>query len=433
MAVDLVIPKLGMTMVEAKVAEWKAREGDWVEEKAPVLVIETEKVSYEVEALGSGFLHILAVPGAVLPVGGVAGRLAGSREDLARMQGESPGGPTAEGKDLDGAEPSPTGVRPERRDRIEASPVARKMAEAHGLDLGGIRGTGPGGRIKREDVERALASREAPPPPALSSPTGGAAMGKVVDGKRVKDTIPLTGIRGAVAEHMKRSLAVSAQLTSMGEFDAAELVRMKEALKAQEGTLGFSATYTDLLVFILGRVLRKNPMMNATVLENEVVLWEDVHIGVAVSLPWRQYDAGLVVPVVKNADCKSLPQISREIRELRGKAASGTLSLEEISGGTFTLSNVGVFGKGYTFTTPILHQPQTALLLTGAILDRAVVVEGSVRVRPVMTWSLTFDHRAVSGAPAGKFLVELNEYLINPYLLLADLPGEAGQRPAAVR
>jgi pyruvate dehydrogenase E2 component (dihydrolipoamide acetyltransferase)/2-oxoglutarate dehydrogenase E2 component (dihydrolipoamide succinyltransferase) len=427
MPVDIVIPKLGMTMVEARVAAWKAREGDWIEQGQPVLVIETEKVTFEVESLGVGFLHILARPGTVLPVGGVAGKLAGTEQELCGLQAERPSPTPAGEREGEPRVAACDDAGPPRKGRIEVSPVARKMAEAHGLDLAGIHGSGPGGRIRREDVERALAEEKAgAASPLRAGGAEAASPGERVEGKRVMDRIPLTGIRGAMAEHMKRSLAVSAQLTTMGEFDATELVRMRGFLKGREGSPGGPVTYTDLLVFILARVLRQNPVMNASVLEDEIVLWDDVNIGVAVSLPWDKYDAGLIVPVLRDADRKSLPEISREIKALRAKAAGGTLSLDDISGGTFTLSNVGVFGKGYTFTTPILAQPQTALLLTGAIVERAVVVDGAVQVRPVMNFSLTFDHRAVSGAPAGKFLVDMNTYLTNPYLLLAQPPGPGG-------
>jgi pyruvate/2-oxoglutarate dehydrogenase complex dihydrolipoamide acyltransferase (E2) component len=143
-----------------------------------------------------------------------------------------------------------------------------------------------------------------------------------------------------------------------------------------------------------------------------------VNIGLAVSLPWDQYDAGLIVPVVRQADRKTLPQLSRELKELQTKATGGGLTMEDVTGGTFTLSNVGGFGRGYVFATPVINQPQSAILMTGAIVERPLIVDGQIQARSVMNWSFTFDHRVINGAPVGKFLSEMNDYLANPYLLL---------------
>ncbi len=242
--------------------------------------------------------------------------------------------------------------------------------------------------------------------------------GEVVDGKRVKASLPLAGIRGAVAEHMHRSLAVSAQLTTMGEFDATELVRLRQSLVEKEAELGVRISYTDIMVYALARAVKKNPIINSSIVGDAVKLWEDIHIGVAVSLQWEEYDAGLIVVVVKHADQKSLVEISRAIKDLKTKAREGRIGLDEVTGGTFTLSNVGVFGQGYTFSTPVINQPESAILGIGGILDRPVVVEGEIVVRKIMNFNLTFDHRVINGGPAGKFLNDLGELVSNPYLLL---------------
>lgn len=429
MANDIVIPKLGMTMEKATVSEWLAHEGDRVETGQQVLVIETEKVTYEVEALYSGLLHILKGPGYTAPVGEAVGRLAVDEAELAALQKAEPGSAEAPSP-AEAAASAPAAVSKESpvqgdTQKIKLSPVAKKMIKEHNLDASKITGTGPGGRIKFKDVEDYLQGLNSGKDLPESAPKPAATVqeyewnGEVVDGKRVKDRLPLTGMRGAVADHMHNSLNVSAQLTTIGEFDAAKLVEMRESLKGKAEALGARISYTDIIVYILARVLKRNPIINSSIVNGEIVLWEDVHIGVAVSLPWEHYDAGLIVPVLRDADRKSLVTISMELKELRDKAAAGTLGLDEITGGTFTLSNVGPFGKSYIFSTPIINQPQSAILLTGAIVERPLVIDGEVRVRPVMNWSFTFDHRVINGAPVGKFISEIGEYVENPFLLTA--------------
>ncbi|RLB33549.1 MAG: 2-oxo acid dehydrogenase subunit E2 [Deltaproteobacteria bacterium] len=426
MATEIVIPKLGMTMEKAKVVEWSAQEGDWIEEGQAVLVIETEKVTHEVEALASGFLHILLGPGTEAAVGEAVGLLAESKEELSALQAERPaaersGGPS-EAAASASTKPSPesAGAKPGGGSdrKIKISPAARKIARAHNLDIALIQGTGPGGRIKKEDVEKFLEQGGKPAATEAPVPSEDTWDGEVVDGKRVKASLPLAGIRGAVAEHMHRSLAVSAQLTTMGEFDATELVRLRQSLVEKEAELGVRISYTDIMVYALARALKKNPIINSSIVGDAVKLWEDIHIGVAVSLQWEEYDAGLIVVVVKHADRKSLVEISRAIKDLKTKAREGRIGLDEVTGGTFTLSNVGVFGQGYTFSTPVINQPESAILGIGGILDRPVVVEGEIVVRKIMNFNLTFDHRVINGGPAGKFLNDLGELVSNPYLLL---------------
>ena len=426
MVKDIVIPKLGMTMEKATVAQWLAQEGDWIEEKQAVVVIETEKVASEVEALDAGFLHILSEIGAVAMVGEPIGRLAETKEELASLQQAEPGpggqtAPAADAGSPSAATPAatPAPAPDAKTDRVRISPAAKKMARDHNLDYSGLQGSGPGGRIKRADIEKALADRQKPAEAgAVRAPAPEPPRGEMLDGKAVKATLPLTGLRGAVADHMQRSLSQSAQLTTMGEFDVTELVRCYQSLKAKMTALGLRLTYTDILVLVLARALKQNPIINSSLVDNKIVLWEDVNIGLAVSLPWEEYDAGLIVPVLRNADRKTLPEISRELKELQTKATGGGLTMEDVTGGTFTLSNVGGFGRGYSFATPVLNQPQSAIIMTGAIVERPLIVEGQIQARSVMNWSFTFDHRVINGAPSGKFLSDLNDYLSNPYLLL---------------
>ncbi len=423
MATDIVIPKLGMTMASGKVAEWKAAEGDWITEGQGVLVIETEKVTHEVEALADGFLHILAAPGTEALVNEAVGQLAETEEELAQLQAAQPApegmaAAAPAGKPAEAAAPASGAVPAAPGGRVKITPVAKKIANEHGLDYSLVSGTGPGGRIKKADVLKAIDEGVSAPASAAAS-AAPAWDGEVVDGKRVKASLPLTGIRAAVAQHMQASLAGSAQLSVMGEFEVDALVELRKSLVAAEAAIGTRITYTDILTYVVARALKKNPIINSSVVDGAIKIWEDVNIGVAVSLPFQQYDAGLIVPVIRNADKKSLAEISLELKDLRTRCLDGSIGLDEIIGGTFTLSNVGGFGKGYAFNTPIINQPQSAILGTGAILDRPVAEAGEVVIRQLMNFSFTFDHRAINGAPVGMFLGTIQEFIKTPGLLLA--------------
>jgi len=302
--------------------------------------------------------------------------------------------------------------------RIRISPVARKMAEEHLIDISKIVGTGPGGRIVREDIEKEIETKKkvaaapAEVAPAEVAPAEVAA--EVYQGKRVKSTIPLTGMRKTIAEHMHGSLQVSAQLTVMGEIDMTEMVKLRGNLAGQAETLGAKITYTDLMVLATAKVLRSYPIVNSSIIDNEIKLWEDINIGVAVAL-----EDGLIVPVIKNADQKSLVEISQEVRTRAKKARDRTLVPEEVEGGTLTLSNLGALGGGYRFETVIINQPESAILGTGGITDRVVAKDGQVVIKPIMTYYFTYDHRIISGAVAARFMSSLIQLLENPSLLLA--------------
>ena len=404
MATEIKIPRVGMAVADATIIEWTAKEGDWVEERQVVVVIETEKVRSDVESPEAGFVHIILKEGEAAPTGEVIGLLAATKEELKALQKESPEAVPAKANKAEPAlsrEAIPLGKGEER---IRISPVARKLAEEHTVDITGVAGTGPGGRITREDIEKAIAAKEAAPaaPPA-----------EVPGERKVKTIIPLKGMRGAIAEHMHRSLSIAAQLTTMGEIDMTGMVKLRNNFVAQENTLGVRITYTDVLVFAIARVLRDHPMLNSSIIDNEIKVWQDINIGVATAL-----DEGLIVPVVRNADQKSLVEISKEIKALTEKAKERKLKPEEVTGGTFTLTNLGALGTGWTFETAIINQPESAILRVGGITERAAVREGQIVIRPIMTYSLTYDHRAIDGAVAAKFLSSLINTLENPTLLL---------------
>lgn len=420
MAQPIPIPKLGMTMKEAKLVAWRFEEGQWVEAGKVVLQIETAKVTYDVEAPAAGFLHIAAAPGRSLPVGAAAGFLAETQEELAALQAQAPpveapapavtpraaaSGALASGRSASGG-------------RLKISPLARKLAEEHGLDLSIVVGTGPEGRIVKEDVERALAAREASGAAPAGTPAPAAAGFEVLDGKRVKTRLPLQGMRKAIADHMVYSLQVAAQLTTLTELDMAEMVRWRQNLLAREKSMGFRVSYTDLLVYVLARALKAVPVMNASLVDGQVVLWEDINIGVAVALQISPYESGLIVPVVRNADLKSLSEIHSAIASATERARSGKLLPDDVTGSTFTLTNTGVFGKAWAWGTPIINQPESAILQTGPIVDRPAVVAGQLAVRPMMPVSLTFDHRVLDGAPVAVFLEKFKDLVEHPETLI---------------
>jgi len=404
MAFKIIVPRLGESTKPLSLVEWKAGEGDPVEQGSVVLIVETEKVRYDIEARISGFLHILLEEGSEGPIGSVAGFIAETKEELEKLQSEipKPATPTAQEKViLSTAEmPAPLSSKSEG-ERVRISPVARKMAEEHMVDISKITGTGPGGRIVREDIER-----------EISAGSGVNTVPETHQGKRVKSKVSLTGMRKTIAERMHGSLSISAQLTVMGEIDMTEMVEFRQNLVAHEAEHGVKITYTDLMVIAAAQALKELPLVNSSIVGNEIVMWEDINIGVAVAL-----EDGLIVPVVKNADGKSLVEISHAVKTLAGKARQRKLAPEEVEGGTFTITNLGALSGGYRFETVIINQPESAILGTGGITDRVVARDGEIVIRPIMTYYFTYDHRAFDGAVAARFIEILARFLENPGLL----------------
>ncbi len=413
MAVQIVAPKLGMSMSDVKMVEWKAKEGDWVEKGNVVLVIETEKTEWNVEAGASGFLHILVEEGVKAKIGQVVGLIAETKGELEKVQEETAREPlTGEVREAPPAEPvqpkpGTTEIEAGERERIRISPIARKMAEERMLDIMRIKGTGPDGRIIKEDIEKAIEQEEkVMPPPKEVTPV-------LYQGRRVKETIPLKGMREAIAERMYSSLSSSAQLTMMGEFDTTEIGKLREAFLGQEKVIGVKITYTEIMVYIIARALKDHPDINVSLIGNEIKVWKDVNIGVAVALGKE----GLIVPVVKQADNKSLVEISQEVKSLAEKARSKRILPDEVTGGTFTLTSVGAIGVSY-YQTPIINQPESAILGIGPIAEKPVVKNGQIVIASMMPYSLTFDHRVINGVGAEQFLAKLRELVENPGLLL---------------
>jgi pyruvate dehydrogenase E2 component (dihydrolipoamide acetyltransferase)/2-oxoglutarate dehydrogenase E2 component (dihydrolipoamide succinyltransferase) len=410
MIVQVVIPRVGVNVTEFRLVEWKAKEGDRVEKGSTVLQIETEKTQWEVEAEITGFLHILVEAGTKAAVDEAVGAIAETREELQKLQADSGTvlgtveAAEGEASPRESVETAGEGRIHRGKRGVLITPVARKMAEEHMLDVTQIKGTGPGGRIGRKDVEAAIQAqagkrKEAPP--------------IAYHGRRIRSVEPLRGIRQAIAERMYRSLSTSAQMTVLGEWDMSRIVLWREDLFKEEGVSGVRISYVDIMVFILARALRKHPAMNCSFLENEIKFWEDINVGVAFALG----EEGLIVPVVKGADKKSLSEISQEIRKLGEKARERKLLPDEVTGGTFTLSTVGKQSES-RFQTPILNEPEAAILAVGAVEDRPVVREGQIVIRPIMPYSMTFDHRVINGFAGEQFLRTIRGFLESPLLLL---------------
>ena len=410
MAVQIVAPKLGMSISDVRIVEWKVKEGAKVEKGTVVLVIETEKTEWNVEAGGSGFLHILVQEGAKAKIGQVVGLIAEGREELEILQKEPPRESLiGETKVKDSPLPGATQVGPlaGEGERIRISPIARKMAEEQMIDITRIKGTGPDGRIVKEDIEKALEKQRkiAASPEEVTR--------ALYQGRKVKQTIPIKGMRRVIAERMVSSLSNSAQLSFLGEFDATELIQFRKALLNREKAIGVSVTYTEILVYAIARALKDHPDVNVSLIENEIKVWDDINIGVAVALGKE----GLLVPVVKQADKKSLIEISQEVKSLVEKVRERKILPDEVTGGTFTLTSIGAVGVSY-YQTPVINQPESAILGTGPIRDEAVVKNGQIVIAPMMPYSLTIDHRVINGFGAEQFLASLKEMVETPGLLL---------------
>jgi pyruvate dehydrogenase E2 component (dihydrolipoamide acetyltransferase) len=395
------MPKLGMSMKKGRVQQWLVAEGEPVEKGQPLFELHTDKVNAVVEAPVSGVLgRVVAADGAERPVGGLLALIGEATDTFptADELGAAVAAPVAAAARGNGAAPqrapaTAAGATHAAGD-APVSPAARRRARELGVDIARVPPREPGKRITTDDVEAFAAAAVAAPEPATVAPTPAAGR-----------AIPFEGIRRVVAERLHESLQTMAQVTISREAEVTGLVARRAALAPGfEAATGIRVTYTDLLIQDVALLLADHPLLNATLVDDSIVVADEVHMGFAVAL-----EGGLIVPVIRDAHTGSLGEIARSRVELTEKALSGTLSLEEIEGGTFTISNLGSFGAD-TFT-PIVNPPQCAILGTGRIVEKPLVVDGVVEVRPAMWLSLTFDHRLVDGAPAARFLAALAERL----------------------
>lgn len=430
MAINVTMPKWGLTMKEGKVTRWYKNEGDPVQKGEDLFEVETEKITNKAESPGSGTLFQIVVPvGTTVPVGTIVAVIAEPGEQPERIEGMQVGevmegaGARAEGRAVPEA--------PVEKKFVPATPAARRLAKELGVDLGLVQGTGPDGRITEADVRRY--HEEGPPAPRItrlaeemakqegldiSTITGTGEGGKITreDVRRTlerRTSIPLTGMRKTVADNMYASLQNTAQVTVFTEADVTEMVRFRDLVQEEhKKDETVKVSLNDIVILATSRALKRFPLMNSALIGDEILLHDAVNMGIAVSLP-----DGLIVPVLRDADKKGLLQIARESRELAQKAREGSLTVDHVTGGTFTISNVSMLEvDGFT---PILRPPETGILGVGRVKEKPVVYEGEITIRSMMFLSLTFDHRVLDGAPAMAFLETVARYLQHPTLIMA--------------
>ncbi len=470
MAKTLELPALGNSMEEGTITQWFKAEGEAVAKGEALYEVMTDKVNMEVESPEAGVLRkILAAVDATVPVNDPVAILGTADEDISALLGEAPPAPNSGGAGEEGvasgiptglSDPAPpelgaggasgghvfaspraqryadeykvdiaqlagrgTGVEgrvvemdvaafyEEQQAQKKAaekaaprvSPLAQRVASEHGVLVESVQGTGHAGKVTQEDVKRSVAT-----PPAAPSPTPPAL------GAGGQTVVTLRGMRKMVADAVARSAQTAPHVTLTLPVDMSEATRFRQqVLPAIEKTWGVRVSFTDIIAKAAARALQDHTYLNSTLVKDEITLHQSVHLGIAVSLGAD----GLIVPVVKDAQAKSLGEFSRALKDLAARAKSGSLASDEVTGGTFSITNLGTFGV--TQFNPIINPPQTAILGVCAIADTVVAVNGQPQVRPLMNLCLSFDHRVVDGAPAAAFLAQLKETLEHPYLMFA--------------
>ncbi len=396
MAVDIIVPPLSQTADTVILVEWLKAIGDEVTKGEPLFVIETDKANLEIEAPASGVLRqVLAEPGAEVRVRSAIGVIAAPDEALAETPSPQPtprpAEPARPDRRLPATGPGGAPLPAERQARIFASPRARRLARQENVPLAEVQATGPQQMIVERDVRAYLAAREAAATPAIR-------------------WLDLPPTRRTIAHRMAESHRTAAAVTLMREVDATELVRLRQRLLEELSAEDPRPTYTDLLLLIVARQLRQHPYMNALTDGQRIGLSEEIHVAVAVDT-----ERGLLAPVLRNADRKGLLQLAQERAELVRRAHEGSLTPQELSGGTFTLTNLG--SLGVDAFTPIINPPQAAILGLGRIRPAPAVHKEQLTIRQRLYLSLTFDHRIVDGAPAARFLQDVARMIQKPYLI----------------
>ena len=426
MPIEILMPQMGQSVAEGTVLSWSKREGERVAKDEPLLAINTDKVDVEIPSPGAGVLApLLVAAGQTVPVGTVLGHILTEAEAAAGApirpaaagSGAGTGSTHRPGADATAAAPSGAAARarPEVQTAGEAyhSPAVLALAKEHGVDLAEVRGTGTEGRVTRKDIHDYLAARRAAggPPAAPARPAAAPPAGL----PSAETRLPLSPIRRAIAEHMVRSKKVAPHVTSVAEVDltgiAELLARHREAFQAQAGV---PLTYLPFLLRAAVEALKAHPTLNASLEADTLILKPAIHLGIAVAT-----EEGLIVPVLKDAHGKTFLELARGARELAERARARRLTLEEVRGGTFTVNNFGTFDT--LIGTPIIVQPQLAILGFGTVVKRPVIVNDAVAIRAMAYLSLSYDHRAIDGALAGQFLSHLKATL--QAFPLAEIPG----------
>jgi pyruvate dehydrogenase E2 component (dihydrolipoamide acetyltransferase) len=393
-ATNVIMPSLGFDMTEGRLARWLKNEGDPVEKGQAIAEIETEKATVEIEAAASGILaRTIVQAGETVPVGTVIGVIVETGEEVVSVPAPPAPPPPAPFPEAgEGAAPSEA--------RVKASPVARRMVEEAGLDLSRIKGTGPGGRVLERDVQAAIAARSAPEPHGVPA------------GPPPGETVPLSRMRRTIARRMTESKKMAPHFYVTVEINMDEAMKMRDQLNSLAPETE-RISVNDLIVAAAARTLARFPALNASYREGNLEMHSQVNIGIAVAL-----EDGLIPPVLRNADNKTLRKIAAESRALTERARTNKLRSDDLGGGTFTVSNLGMFDVDEFIA--IINPPEAAILAVGAVTRRPVAAAGEVRIASLMKTTLSVDHRVADGAQAGRFMQEFKKLLENPVNLLAD-------------
>ncbi|MDE3177502.1 MAG: 2-oxoglutarate dehydrogenase complex dihydrolipoyllysine-residue succinyltransferase [Pseudomonadota bacterium] len=399
MATEIRVPTLGESISEATVGKWFKQRGDSVKADEPLVELETEKVTLEVNAPAAGVLsEIVAESGATVSIGALLGSL-------------SAGGAAAAAK---AETPAPAPKAEAAKTAMPAAPSAAKLAAENGLDVAAIPGSGKRGQVLKGDVIDVLAKPAPVAPPPAPAPAPVRAPSAPDDASR-EERVRLTKLRQTIARRLKDAQNTAAMLTTFNEVDMSEVMAMRSKYKdafekKHGGKLGFMGFFVKACV----QALKDIPAVNAEIDGADLVFKNYYHLGIAVGT-----DKGLVVPVVRDADRLSIAGIEKQIADYGKRARDGQLKIEEMSGGTFTITNGGIYGS--LMSTPILNAPQSGILGMHKIQDRPVAVNGKIEIRPMMYLALSYDHRVVDGKEAVTFLVRVKEALEDPARLVLDL------------
>lgn len=427
-ATTVTMPQLGESVTEGRIGSWLKQIGERVEKFEPLVEVETDKVSTEIPAPVSGVLvEILVQPNTTVPVGTPICMIElaspAVSEAQPQMQPADRGNGASNHRSAGSLSTArPKGEIPDELDllRARSSPVVRRIATEHGIDITRITGSGVGGRVTKQDLLAYIARQERAAATTIAEPTPAPVVPSVPEREAVPaqpaaprtipifpgdEIIPLTPMRRQIAEHMVRSERTAPHVTCVMEVDMSRVVAVRTALKDDfVKREGVELTYLPFVVKAVCLALRDHPRLNAVWDEDRIIQRGAINIGIAVAL-----EDGLIVPVIKHADRLSLSGLAHVIAQLTAKARSGTLTPDDVTGGTFTVNNPGTFGT--LISTPIIVQPQVAILSTEAIIKRPVVVDDMIAIRSMMNLSLSFDHRALDGLAAARFLQQIRSWL----------------------
>ena len=424
MASDVLMPQMGESIAEGTIVRWIKKVGDTVDRDEPLFEISTDKVDAEIPSPTAGVvLEIHVKEGETVPVNSVvaligqAGEATAGRADSPGKAGQEPAAPATPAQPAQATVPaqpatpaSPAGSVEELR-RTKSSPVVRKIAAEHNVDITALQGTGISGRVTKKDIQSHIESGAATPA-AIAQPAAGASHARpavpamtFAHGENVR-VEKMSVMRRKIAEHMVYSMATSPHVYSVYEVDFHRIAKLRETLKGEYEAAGARLTFTSFIAAATVDAIRQFPLVNASIDGENIVYKRDINLGIAVAL-----ENGLLVPVIKNADERNLLGLSRAIADLAARARSKKLNPEEVQGGTFTITNPGIFGALYGL--PVINQPQVAILGVGSIDKRPVVIDDAIAIHPVCHLTLGYDHRLIDGAEAGKFLAYLKERLEN--------------------